>query len=197
MATEDNAVILNPYSTLSEAQKQAVVKNEKSRIYMRTSGVKPKFNITDEQKKLFAEYGSEQDIRETIAARILSGDSSAGDITDEQVKWVGDNLTSREREKGLGYFGELKRPDGMVSTELSIGVEFDGKETEIPSLVPTLTKDEINHLLAGNEPTEQIVDKAVVHAKERMAEGKSPFAQEGEQVSLEPPEKPEARDGKI
>jgi len=48
------------------------------------------------------------------------------------------------REKGLGYFGKLKRPDGRVSTELSIGLtgpEFNWKETEVPSLVPTLTKE--------------------------------------------------------
>ena len=47
--------------------------------------------------------------------------------------------------------------------------------------MPTLTKSEINHLLEDNKPTQQIVDKAVKHAKKRMAEGKSPFAQKGEQ----------------
>jgi hypothetical protein len=30
--------------------------------------------------------------------------------------------------KGGGYFGELKRPDGGVSTEISVGVGIDGKE---------------------------------------------------------------------
>jgi hypothetical protein len=29
-------------------------------------------------------------------------------------------------KKGRGYFGEIKRPDGAVSTELSVSVEFDG-----------------------------------------------------------------------
>jgi len=100
---------------------------------------------------------------------------------------------SDEREKGLGYFGELKRPDGMVSTELSVGVNVDGREMEIPSLVPTLTKEEIDYLLAGNEPTEQIVDKAVEHARERIKQKKSPFAQKGEQPSTEPEQlEPEA-----
>jgi len=83
--------------------------------------------------------------------------------------------------KGMGYFGELKRPDGQISTELSIGVEFDGKEQEIPSLVPTLTKPEIDHLLRGGEPTEAILEKAVTHARNRLAQGKDPFAQPGEQ----------------
>jgi len=82
--------------------------------------------------------------------------------------------------KGKGFLGELKRPDGKVSTELSIGVDFDGKETEIPSLVPTLTQEEVDYLLEGNEPTPEIVQKAVDHAKGRMSEGKSPFADEEE-----------------
>ena len=51
----------------------------------------------------------------------------------------------------------------------------------MPSLVPTLTKEEIDYLLADNKPTKQIVDKAVKHAKKRMTEGKNPFAQKGEQ----------------
>ena len=41
-------------------------------------------------------------------------------------------------KKGPGYFGELKRPDGSVSTEISVGVGFDDGEHEIPTLVPTL-----------------------------------------------------------
>ena len=80
-------------------------------------------------------------------------------------------------EKGPGFLGTLQRPDGRVSTELSIGVEFDGKETEIPSLVPTLTQDETDHLLGGGDPTDAIVDKAVSHAKKRIKQGKSPFAE--------------------
>jgi hypothetical protein len=83
-------------------------------------------------------------------------------------------------KKGPGFLGALKRPDGKVSTELSIGVEIDGKETEIPTLVPTLTKKEINHLLGGKKPTDVIVNKAIKHAKKRIAQGKSPFFEEGE-----------------
>jgi len=79
-------------------------------------------------------------------------------------------------KKGNGFLGALQRPDGDVSTELSVGVRINGKETEIPSLVPTLTKGEIDHLLKGGEPTPQIVQKAVDFAKKRIADGKSPFA---------------------
>jgi hypothetical protein len=86
--------------------------------------------------------------------------------------------------KGLGYFGILQRPDRKISTELSIGVNIDGKETEIPSLVPTLTRSEIDYLLAGGKPTEPIVNKAKTFAIKRLREGKNPFAQKGEQDAL-------------
>lgn len=83
--------------------------------------------------------------------------------------------------KGSGYFGELQRPDGNVSTELSIGMEIDGRETEIPLLVPTLTQDEINWLLSQEnlDPQsvpQEIIDKAYDHAIQRMQQGQSPFA---------------------
>ncbi len=84
-------------------------------------------------------------------------------------------------QKGPGFLGELKTPSGKVSTEISIGVNIGGKETEIPTLVPTLTKNEIDYLVKGGKPTKEIVDKAVDHAKSRISQGKSPFAQEGEQ----------------
>ena len=79
--------------------------------------------------------------------------------------------------KGPGFFGSLKRPDGNVSTEISIGVGIDGIETLIPALVPSLTPEEIQSLLQGDEPSKEIVDKAVEHAMQRKAEGKSIFAE--------------------
>ena len=79
-------------------------------------------------------------------------------------------------QKGGGYFGEVKTPDGKVATELSIGVKIDGKETEIPSLVPSLTDAEVQHLVSGKKPTKAIVEKARKHAEERMANGQSIFA---------------------
>ena len=56
---------------------------------------------------------------------------------------------------------------------------------EIPTLVPTLTKQEIDYLLSGQRPTRAIVDKAVQHARQRMSQGLSPF-KELEQTSLSP-----------
>lgn len=79
-------------------------------------------------------------------------------------------------KKGKGFLGELKRPDGSVSTELSIEVTIDGKKTLIPSLVPTLTKSEIDYLLNGGKMTQSISRKAYDHAIERKKKGLSPFA---------------------
>lgn len=81
-------------------------------------------------------------------------------------------------KKGAGFLGELKRPDGGVSTELSVGVDFGEGETEIPLLVPTLSKQEINYLLKGGAPTKSIVDKAAQHAISRQKTGRSAFADE-------------------
>ena len=90
--------------------------------------------------------------------------------------------------KGAGFFGELKRPDGKISTELSVGVELDGKEVQMPTLVPTLSKQEVDYLLKGGKPTPAIVQKAAAFAQDRIRQGKSPFADAGEQQA--PPRAP-------
>ncbi len=87
--------------------------------------------------------------------------------------------------KGNGFLGVLQRPDGKVSSEISIGVNIGGKEVEVPTLVPTLSKDEVNWLITNDisDPKKipmSIQQKAVDFAKQRLAAGKSPFAQAGE-----------------
>jgi hypothetical protein len=92
--------------------------------------------------------------------------------------------------KGDGFFGVLKRPDGGVSSEISVGVQIDGKEVEVPALVPTLTKAEVQSLLTMNPSTDKvpdaIVQKAADYAKRRMSAGQPVFAKDGEQQSLYP-----------
>ena len=86
-------------------------------------------------------------------------------------------------QKGKGYFGELMTPDGKKMTEYSIGMEINGKEVLMPSLVPTLTKAEVDHIVKGKPLTDAIMDKAVAHAKKRIAEGKSPFYGQADEKS--------------
>lgn len=79
-------------------------------------------------------------------------------------------------KKGRGFLGLLPFHNGKTSSELAIGVNLGGKEMQIPSLVPTLNPQEIMHLLNGGPMTDSIVQKAVEHAKMRMQNGLSPFA---------------------
>jgi len=97
------------------------------------------------------------------------------------------------REKGAGYFGALVRPDKRVSSEISIGVDFGQGEMEIPTLVPTLTPQEVQTLLSlpeGRPIPRPIVDKAVAFARQRLAAQLSPFAGAGEARTTLYPELP-------
>tara|TARA_R100001530_G_scaffold20353_1_gene16983 strand:+ start:782 stop:1177 length:396 start_codon:yes stop_codon:yes gene_type:complete len=100
MATEDNKIILNPYSTLSDNEKQKVIENETARIIMRKDkNMIPKFSLTEEQEKFLDSTmaykdASPEDRSSTIAARIFSGDPSAGRATEEQIQFV-DNLRKK------------------------------------------------------------------------------------------------------
>jgi len=87
MATEDGNIIINPYSSLTDAEKRAVMVNESARLYMRKMGT-PNVSLTREQESNLAgtsyATGSLQDQRATILARLLSGDPSGGVPTMEQ-----------------------------------------------------------------------------------------------------------------
>lgn len=89
MAADDNHIIINPFSKLSPAERDSVRVNEYARIFMRTHpDMKPEFNLTPEQMNAFAQYGSPDDQRQTIVARIISGDPSAGRATPHQRLWA-------------------------------------------------------------------------------------------------------------
>ena len=91
-------------------------------------------------------------------------------------------------KKGTGWLGELplKMPDGStgVATEYSVqsgAVTVDGRQVDFPSLVPTLTAEErkmmIEDIIPNNRPPpENVMQKAIEHAKKRLAAGQSPFA---------------------
>lgn len=96
------------------------------------------------------------------------------------------------REKGVGFLGEIPIvfSDSRVgvATEFSIGVQINGEETEIPTLVPTLNQNEFNLMVNDIIPNNKrvpdgIVKKATAHAKKRIRAGQSPFAQKGEQAA--------------
>jgi hypothetical protein len=137
-------------------------------------------------------YNTPFDVQTAFQAGLISRENARsmlkkmglGDRPAENGSAEGSKYGDREdgTKKGSGFFGALKMTDGSnrVATEISIGVEIGGKETEIPTLVPTLTKKQVDHLLSGGRPTKEIVDKAVKHARKRIASGKSPFASDVE-----------------
>jgi hypothetical protein len=63
--------------------------NEAARVHMRRNFDAPQFTLTPAQTERFKGYSDDEaDVRATIAARILSGDTSAGDATPEQTEYV-------------------------------------------------------------------------------------------------------------
>ena len=89
--------------------------------------------------------------------------------------------------KGLGFFGQLPtqgQPGVTKATELSFDFDIGGKKVYAPLLVPTLSRNEVELLLRGEKPTIGIYVKAQRHAMDRIRQGKSPFAAEGEQGQM-------------
>ncbi|MPZ36696.1 MAG: hypothetical protein GEU95_01315, partial [Rhizobiales bacterium] len=179
MAADDGRVILNPFSNQSSAERQAVVANEAARVHMRRSRARPTFAITDEQRAAFkgTPYeNNDEALRETIAARIFSGDPSAGAATPEQKAFVARNLKPRTVEPSRashddnaverGNIDLSKRPrvrnaDGTISTLRSMSFNEDGLEV----LVPTIADD-------GRQMTS---DEAIAHYR-RTGKHLSKFA---------------------
>lgn len=92
-------------------------------------------------------------------------------------------LRRREGVKEEGFLGVLQLKGGGVATEYSFGTtDVTGREMDIPSLVPTLTKKEIKLMTDDIIPNrksipDEIKSKAIAHAKKRIDQGKSVFAE--------------------
>jgi len=90
MAADDDHIILNPYSPRTAEEKALVAVNEAARVLMSKNAVpRPTYELTPEQQEKFKDYSANpDDIRQTIAGRILSNDPSAINPTDEQRAYV-------------------------------------------------------------------------------------------------------------
>jgi hypothetical protein len=98
-----------------------------------------------------------------------------------------DSIRPDGSKKGSGWLGpqNFRAPSGEsgVATEYSVGVNIEGKEIDIPTLVPTLTKEElktmIDDIIPNRKPVpKEILNKAIDHAKTMIGQGKSPFKEE-------------------
>lgn len=101
-AAEDNSIVVSPYADLTPEQRNGLLMNEASRLYMRENKIIPDFDITPEQQDSFANtpYSDNLDaMRQTIVGRILSNDRSAGQFTPSQQRytnWIYDQLRRRK-----------------------------------------------------------------------------------------------------
>ncbi len=91
MAAEDDRVVINPFSRLSPQELNSVRMNEAARIHMRR-GQAPTFDLTPQQAQFLDtttyKGAKDADRKGTIAARLLSGDPSAGTATQQQSEYV-------------------------------------------------------------------------------------------------------------
>lgn len=88
LAAEDGRVVLNPFSEMDNDQMAAVALNEAARIFMVRENIAPMFELTQEQANAFADYGTIEFQRATVAARLLSRDPSALQPSNEQLEFV-------------------------------------------------------------------------------------------------------------
>ena len=86
-ASEDQKIVLNPFRRFSQAERNSICINEAYRILMNRLHIVPEIKVTSEQRKFFrgtAYENNEGALKQTIIARISSGDPSAGRATAEQ-----------------------------------------------------------------------------------------------------------------
>jgi len=91
MASEDNKIVLNPYSKNSPEQQRYVAQNEALRLFMTQNNFVPNFSLTKEQKNFFknTEYAQDEDAaKQSIIARYLTNDPSMQNITQDQSSYA-------------------------------------------------------------------------------------------------------------
>ena len=113
-----------------------------------------------------------QGIDVDTAAKLVAQTGNAGGILSYGARYA-ESPSDPLEMKGKGYFGLLPTADGQVATEIS---STDEQGRNYPLLVPTLTQQEIQYLLQGNQPTNDIYNKAEMWAESRRQMGLSPFA---------------------
>lgn len=108
MMTEDNRVIINPYSKLTEQEKDAVRINETLRLNFKQDNIVPNIEISEEQRSFFkgTPYENDEDaMKQTIMARILTGDPSAK-ATEEQLNEAETDLFKVYKEN-IDHWGSV------------------------------------------------------------------------------------------
>ena len=94
------------------------------------------------------------------------------------------------KKSARGFIGPIRNLiTGGTMTELSTDMEYDGRKIQIPTMVPTLSQEEISYLQnmqpgkgwdMDNPVAVSVISKARAHARKRLDEGKNPFYQDDE-----------------
>lgn len=101
------------------------------------------------------------------------------DFNTNSPYWYGLRHESNQ-PKASGFFGELPVPGtNHKATEYSADVDINGRNVQIPTIVPTLSGGQLGGLLGNiaqdQPPSDSVMQKAIDHARFRMAMGQSPF----------------------
>jgi hypothetical protein len=86
-ASNDRFIVISPFSTLNEKEIEGVCVNEAIRLFMWEHQINPQIELTQKQINYFkgtAYENKDNESKQTIIARIISGDPSALDYTDNQ-----------------------------------------------------------------------------------------------------------------
>lgn len=125
-AKDPRQIMLNPFSKLTPEQKNGVAQNEAIRHFMDEKKPKLDFEPTPEQAAFFAgtEYGKPENkerLKETIVARILTGDKSAGEITPEQI-------AAARKVQAMMYGGKTTTPAPLTPNQERLRALRENKE---------------------------------------------------------------------
>ena len=178
----------NGESTQEAIDKWRALQNKKAEMGFKRQGVDALYKAVQQQRT------REKNVIEGIPynktnkkyVKELTGFSDGGEVSYEADPVVGNQgsvapygtrwITSPSdpvTAKGSGYFGLLpNKVEGGISSELSA----DNEKGSYPLISPTLTKAELNDILA-NKPNEEAESKSRAWQKVQMQKGQSPFAE--------------------
>ena len=129
------------------------------------------------------------EIRASFEKRFADGGTVEDtDIFDEGGADQGMYRADGAKKSARGFLGPIKNlVTGGTMTEFSTDMEVDGRRIQIPTMVPTLSQEEIQYMQMmepgkgfdiNNPFAKSIITKARSHAMDRLRQGKSPFYQD-------------------
>ena len=141
-----------------QKSKESLATRERVSDVFRIDGIRTRKNVVEEMGALEKQVGGT-----ILPEDMLRGDGSV---------------------KGSGWHGTFKNAKGQDVTEYTVGVEINGKEYEIPTIVPSLSTEEIASVLKASEDgspvSEKVMEKAVDWAKNMLKNDRSFFADKTE-----------------